>query len=449
MLTYVWPAAIILLIASPLVLWTRNSSIYDPRSFLITACVGGLGIVAPLMGLGQALVMWKLLLAQTLMFASFASISWVRQRRSLSFIGFVSIFSNGGWFVAMQMLSASYIISRGPVWSADVLGALVMVVTGTLVGRLVAVQWTRWAGAKWGVKTTEVRSSTVRAMDQMAVIVCAAALFICLDVYGIGQLTSMFDVCVVMTLGILQNTIYTVNSRFANRDHPGWPILTGLVTGATMYGQWLFLAGHTYTGGAMPLLLLVPYTVATVSGTVIGSKISMGAEERLKLQVTSADHRPDYSSVKWHYWFLAILALLSALYAFNSEQVLGVLGWQAHPVDLSALGLGGIRYERPVFLFLAGLPFFIQNFTHTLSSRAGSRSNSRVHAVMCIIHGIVYFCSLMFVIVNVKVLDFLPFAVLGGMLGQFFAQILSGKFEWALKSFMDETSAAAPKQQVA
>ncbi|MBI5003597.1 hypothetical protein HZC00_00675 [Candidatus Kaiserbacteria bacterium] len=435
-----WPAIIVaLVLASPLLLWVQGYAAFDQKSFGITAFMGVIGITVPLIGLGDPALMWELLLAQTLMFASFASISWVRQRHSLSLIGFVSVFSNGGWFIAMHMLSVSYILSsHKSLISPDVLGAFAMVVIGTLVGRMVAVQWTRWAGALWGVKTTEVHSPMLRLLDSWAVIVSAFALFLCLEAYGIFKIASMFDVCVVMMMAIAQNTVYTVNSRFANRDHPGWPLLTGPITGLLLYGQWLFIGGHTETGGNMPFVLMIPYTVATVAGSIFGSQISMNTEARLKMKVATAESRPDYSKVKWHYGVFAGLLILGVIYAFSSLQLLGALGWQAEPVHLPFAVVQDSWYERPLFLLLAGLPFFVQNFTHTLSSRAGSRSNSRVHAVTCLLHGTVYFASLWFVIANVHVVDFLPLAVLGGTFGQFLAQYLSKKYEGVLKSYMDE-----------
>ena len=80
------------------------------------------------------------------------------------------------------------------------------------------------------------------------------------------------------------------------------------------------------------------------------------------------------------------------------------------PVCASGVARG--EWARPATLLFGGLMFFIQNVTHTLSSRAGNRNHASYHAVTCVFHGVLYFLTGSFVILNANFMDLVPLAIL-------------------------------------
>ncbi len=453
---------VIALIASPVVLglMARDHS-YDHRSTLIISAVAAVALVAPYAGFGDPVVVIKFLLAQTLLFMSFVCVSRIRQRKSLFLMALAGLGSNGGWFLAMQVLAGAYLAQKQGFANAESFGLLIAAIAGTLVGRLVGVQWMMWVEKRWQVRTDSVGSSSLKWLDERTqralqlIFVGTFALY-ALSALGDGSVSlldaavAMRDVTVVMALGFLQSNIYTVNARFANRDHPGWPVVTGLLAGIVFMVHWTYLIGYTQSGGFMPFSLLVPYTVATVYGANSGAVLSMALEKMLGMSadghVTKAEKK-SFEAVQWHKVVLLGTAIICGAYLVTSGYLFSLIGVTANTIVLPFTVFAGTGYERPLSLLIGGMVFFINNITHTLSSRAGNRNHAPYHAITCVLHGVVTFGTGTFVVLNAHFLDLVPVAAFGSALGQLFAQKWSMKAEKLLASVMDlpEEKKSSPK----
>lgn len=434
-----WPVLAVLFIASTYLLKFFKGAKENPWSDVIIAFSTVIAICAPLALLDSATIIWKFFLGQMIMFASFVCISRMRNRKSLFLNALAGVGSNGGWFVAMQILAAGYLLTKSGTDSTTLICLLIAAIGGVVSGRLVAVQWMEYVETRWKVRTDSVGSASLRALDgytAYGLLVCVGVTIFAYTTFGWA---SMHDVFIVMTLGILQNAIYTVNARFANRDHPGWPVVTSLLSTVVFIGHWVFLMRYTESGSFMPLVLLVPYTVATVFGGNIGVVLSMVLEGRLGATVDSYTkaNKVSYTNVTWHRKVLWSVAALCGVYVFFSTPVLTFFGIAPEQLLLPAQLFQGVSFEREIALVFAGMVFFFNSVTHTVSSRAGNRNHSPYHAMACVVHGLVVFGTGSFAILNPHIFDLLPVALLGSALGQLCAQRFSLYMEYWLGSLMD------------
>jgi hypothetical protein len=429
----------VLLGASPLIIAASTTGVFDSRSFLIIGIALVAVVLLPLFGKGDALVLWQYFLAQSLLFASYIFVSRVRQRKSLFLIAVASVASNAGWFAAMRVLATAYLSGGQKLSDMNTGELLAMAVLGTVVGRLIAAQWTMWVEKRWHVGTDSVGSPTLRWLDAHTHYGISLLFFGGVIGYGAFGLISLHDLLIVSVLGFAQNAITTINSRFANRDHPGWPVVTGLAAGTLFVINWTFLIGHTDSGELMSPALLVPYTLATVAGGNCAAVASMRLEKKLDLKVDSyvAGVTP-YNDPTWHRFLLLGIAGLCGVYLTMNGYFAALFSLQLHSIVLPFPTMG-TEFGRGVSMVMAGVLFFLSNVTHTLSSRAGNRNSSTYHAVTCILDGMMTFWTGTFVILNARFLDIVPIAAFGTALGQLWAQRCSMGMERWLGSVMGES----------
>ncbi|OYV27924.1 MAG: hypothetical protein B7W98_00725 [Parcubacteria group bacterium 20-58-5] len=421
------------LIASPTLLIALKNGVADEKSFLFSAIAFAVAAFLPLFGFGDAGSVYQVLLAQTLLFFTYVSVSRMRQRKSAFLHAVASIGSNGGWFLVMFVLAGAYVHAEhtlhGGALSREFVGYLAASVAGILGGRLAGVQWMQWVEQRWKVGTETVGHPVLQALDKRTLPTLLGVFVLCPIVLVLFGLVPLRDVAIVTVLGFVQNGVYAFNTRLANRDHPAWPVVTGLVGGVVFIVHWTYLLGYTSAGGIMPLTLLVPYTVATVAGSNAGAFISMLFEKK---QGITADRKASYKGIIWHRYVLGGVAALCVAYLVLSVPFLGMFGLAAHHI---ALPFGNV--VRPLALVLGGLVFFTNNVTHTLSSRAGNRNHAAYHALTCLLHGFVTFLMGTFVVLNAHFLDLIPVAAFGSASGQLFAQRVSLWVEAQLGSVMD------------
>jgi len=423
---------------SPLLLLVLKDGFFDRCSFIITSAVVIVELIMPFFDFGDPSVVWKLFLAQVLLFSSFVCVSRIRQRKSLFLMALASIVSNGGWFLAVQVLAGAYLSAEQGIGISESIGLLVSAVAGALVGRLVGVQWAIWMENRWQIRLNSVGSTTIRWLDSYTQPIIGILLLGCLFVYGTIGLVPIRDLLITTALGFAQNAVHTINERLANRNHPGWPVLTGLLSGIIFIVNWTFLMGYTKSGGFMPVVLLIPYTLATVAGGNLSADLSMALERLLNLGADAhVLNGESYAEVTWHKTVLLVTAVSCAAYLVASEYVLRFFGLTTHMIVLPFKIFAGMDFERPASLFLGGALFFASNVTQTLSSRAGNRNNAPYHAVTCLMHGLVTFGTGTFVVLNARFLDLIPVAALGSSLGQLFAQRWSMRVERWLGSVME------------
>lgn len=391
-------------------------------------------------------VVWKFFFLQFLLFFAFVSVSRMRQRKSSFLHALASIPSNGQWFLAMWVLSEIYLVNDyakgilgSSAFTAEFFILLATAIAATVAGRLVGVQWMQWAEAKWEVKTESVGSEKLKVLDRHTPKALLWSVAVCFGIFAAIYPEYIGSVALVMLLGLVQNGIYALNTRLANRNHPGWPVVTGLVGGVVFIVHWTYLVGYA-PGGVMPLMLLVPYIVATVAGSNFGALVSMLFERMKGIKADEHVHGKDeYKNVTWHRGLLWSVAVVCGAYIIFSVPILTAFDLAANDIILPVPATSWLpsEYARTMALVLGGMIFFVQNSTHTLSSRAGNRNHALFHATACVLHGTLYFLGGTFVILNASFVDLIPVAALGGALGQLFAQRVSMRIERRLESVMD------------
>jgi hypothetical protein len=446
-----WIFLLGLVVASPLILWWAKNPVFDKKSFAIATIGTALVAMLPLFGIGNHLLVWQLLVAQTLLFVSYVFVSRTRQRKSLFLIALMSVFSNGGWFLTMFVLATAYTHAQktlqGLSLSVEFFGFLAAITAGTLGGRLVGVQWMQFVEQRFGIRSNSVKSETLTKLDLKTIPFITWALVLMVVVglgFGIVQARDMF---IVVTLGLLQNLVYSVNTRLANRDHPGWPVVTGLLATVIFIVHWAYLLKYSAAGGSMPLVLLIPYTLATLTGSTIGARLSMSIEDVLGLKPDKhvveeekkkkEESKVKYKGIKWHHTLLTVVAVLSGIYLAWNEAILAWLGIAPQAIIIPFASSESLLSERMLSLLFGGLIFFLNSATFTLMSRAGNRNHAVYHATLCVLLGFMSFWYGSFVVLNARFLDLIPIAAFGSALGQLYGQQFSMWMEKKLNSVMD------------
>lgn len=438
---YLWLLIALAMVASPLILPLVSSGVFDRKSLTVTLIASAIVVLLPFTGFGDATTVWSLFLAQTLLGTAYVSVSRMRQRKTPFLHAVMSTFSNGSWFITMLLIAGAYQHAEhslgGVALTAEFATFFVASVAGFMVGRLTGVQWMQWLEKRYGITIDSVDSRWLRRLDDATVPVLVLAIFACLEFYGIFEIAPMRDVCIVLLLGFVQASIYALNTRLANRNHPGWPTLTGILGGIVFVVHWTYLMGYTKAGGLMPLTLLVPYTIATVAGSNLGALVSMFYEKVLGLNVNApVKGAKEYADVKWHRYVLYATGGLCAAYIIFGTQILTFFGLSPHAIALPfSLSLAP-EYERPLALLFAVGVYVINGATQALLSRAGNRNNVSFHAGMALVTGSVNFFISAFVILNARFLDLIPVVAFSSALGQFWGQKVSIVVERAIGSVM-------------
>lgn len=78
----------------------------------------------------------------------------------------------------------------------------------------------------------------------------------------------------LMVLAFIQNISFTVVSRSRNRNNFAYHLVAAIFSN----GVW-FLTFKSLITNNMNLALFVPYTIGTVSGSLVGQKVSMVIEK--------------------------------------------------------------------------------------------------------------------------------------------------------------------------
>ena len=90
------------------------------------------------------------------------------------------------------------------------------------------------------------------------------------------------SIATLMTLAFAQSVSFSIVSRSRNRNNITYHIIASIFSN----GIW-FLTFRNLILSEMNLLLFVPYTIGTVSGSVTGVKISQWIEKLLRAESDS------------------------------------------------------------------------------------------------------------------------------------------------------------------
>ena len=433
----------------------------DTKSYRIVLVVFALAALLPLFGFGTPGVVWQILLAETILFVAFIFVSRWRNRASNTLHMLASIASNGGWFLVMYVLANQYqhehaALASGA-FSREALGFFAVVIAGVLGGRLVGMQWSLRIEEYLEVETNGVKSKRLSRFDPLVIPALTAAIFACIVGYGLVSPALSHDVSVVMLLSVVQNGAYALKTRLGNRNHVGWAAVAAIVAALSFIVQWSYLLHYTAEGGSMPLALAVPYTVATVVGSVFGANISMWFEKVWGIEAEKNQKPVDLIGQPLFRFVLGSVGAFCLLYLFFGNALLALVGVAPHPLSFPFPLFAGTAWERPATLVLAGLVFCLQEVSHTLASTAGNRSDAEpgrasflrsqaaYHALICLFYGAITFSKDIFVIFSPHLIDLVPVYIFGNVLGQFFGQTINYKITKALGFVMNVPPAKKAK----
>lgn len=83
-------------------------------------------------------------------------------------------------------------------------------------------------------------------------------------------------VITMMLLAYAQNVSFSIVSRSRNRNHVLYHIIASILSNGVWFATFRYLVTNN-----MSWVLFVPYTVATVAGSVTGQKVSMWIEQKI------------------------------------------------------------------------------------------------------------------------------------------------------------------------
>lgn len=83
----------------------------------------------------------------------------------------------------------------------------------------------------------------------------------------------MIEAFIILVLAFIQNCSFSLVSRSRNRDNMTYHIIA-----ATFSNTIWFLTMRQLVVSDLTLMLLLPYTIGTVAGSVFGVKVSMFVE---------------------------------------------------------------------------------------------------------------------------------------------------------------------------
>lgn len=86
----------------------------------------------------------------------------------------------------------------------------------------------------------------------------------------------MLAIVTMMALAYAQNVSFTLVSRSRNRDNIRYHVVASILSNAVWFATFRYLVVNE-----MSWMLFFPYTVATVTGSVTGQKLSMWIERKL------------------------------------------------------------------------------------------------------------------------------------------------------------------------
>ena len=89
-------------------------------------------------------------------------------------------------------------------------------------------------------------------------------------------MTWLVAIISMMALAYAQSISFTLVSRSRNRDSIKYHIIASILSNGVWFATFRHLVTHD-----MSWALFAPYTIATVSGSVTGQKISMWIEQKI------------------------------------------------------------------------------------------------------------------------------------------------------------------------
>lgn len=205
-----------------------------------------------------------------------------------------------------------------------------------------------------------------------------------------GAGPSLFFVLIMMFAAFMQNSLYSLESRAGNRNSVVYYALMMVASSFAFYYTVSMLVSKNMT-----LILWVPYTVATVAGSIWGAKLSMSIESLFGITTRVDKQAKAPATAK-----AVLLVILAALI------VLTILNTKKTPVEI--LALTGLAFAKTA------------SFTAVRRSR--NTNNAVYHSLISVVDGVLwYFMWRELFVGKLSLALFPPYLfgnILGGMAGQ-------------------------------
>lgn len=213
----------------------------------------------------------------------------------------------------------------------------------------------------------------------------------------------------LLAFAYVQNIAFALSSRSRNRSSATYHFIAVLL--ATLVFFWML---RRLVTNELSLVLVLPYVAGTVLGSLTGARISTWIEKRIGAIADITSGPPlTKRSFAAQAWPIFLLLLVLAVHLFRQPPH---LAW--------------------AFTVLAGL-LFAQNFTYTISSRAGNRNKPMFLLGSVLFNGAVQF--LIFQRIVAYKMDwslFIPYAA-GGVSGSVSGALASMRIEKRIGATVD------------
>lgn len=230
---------------------------------------------------------------------------------------------------------------------------------------------------------------------------------------------SIWFVLMLMFAAYMQNTCYSLTSRAGNRNSSIYYAFTMMLSSLVFFATLSMLVSKNMT-----LVLWIPYTVATVLGSISGAALSMKVERWFR--ITTIPDKVDKKASKSKTAQISLLVVMGILI------LLAIILAKRSPMAL--LGLAGLA--------------FMKDASFTAVRRSRNTNNAVYHALISVVDGVLwYFMWKELVMAKLSFDLFPPYlfgSVLGGMTGQKISMSIEKMLGTTADSHLERKDSVSP-----
>lgn len=354
---------------------------------------------------------------------SFSVISRARNRNSDNYHLIAAVFSNGVWFLTFQHL----------VINNMTLSMVLPFIAGTTLGSLFGAAISKSIENILGLTADATKTSSEKNPEKS--FLQKYGLFVLLGLCGVVSflLTESMDlVATILGLAYVNHIMMGLSSRAKNRGSYNYLILTTVASWFIWFLTFGFLIKNE-----MNFALFVPYTVATVLGSITGARASMRIERffgfKPDVNLSVSTEYKSLSGFIRNWRLLLSILLICVLYVFCQKSQFGQF-------------LGIPSTNMTVLMLLFGtLIYGSQSMTYIISSRASNRSNMLYHLCGRLVNGLVTFFTYKYMVGFKASPDIFAPILAGSTLGNVFGQQIGIKIETKIGALMDDATETQKK----
>ena len=355
--------------------------ILKPKEYFLLFIVFFAGVIS-IATSNNPLVYAQLMILAFCQNIAFSLVSRSRNRDNNNYHLIAAVGSNGIWFLTM-----SYMISQGMPISM-----LVPFLSGTTLGSLYGAHISKkiefWIGLTADATKNTAQISESSFFKKYILFLCLGA--IAISYLGFSENTQ--SLAWLMLLSCVQSIGFGLSSRAGNRGSQNYFIFTKIFS----ITFWFLTFGYLVTRN-MPLSLFVPYTVATVFGSITGAQVSMKIERFFGFK---PDEHVSIGSVE------NIESLFKEWWLFTTIIFAGFCYIIFAPSSI-----------KLATMFFGTLIFATESMSFAIASRAGNRDSLFYHLCTRLVKGTVWFFTIEYTVIHNMSIDILVPVGLG-VLGQ-------------------------------